>query len=321
MPESHGFSAWIDIGDGTKAPEFDAVLENDTVTCWIPCEVGKRFSIHWSNLSVPSMTGGRVLVDGHNCDGQILARKLRPTSTYMSGLNERLSVRPFIFNSMEITEDDTVPDPDPGLGTIVLEIWKVEKNDAGPSNWAGVAAPVSKKIVESSKKAVTLQIGFCDSIDRQPVKFVSCRWTERIVTFSFKYRPLDLLRANGIAPPLDKRKQKASPAECAMSDEDDSDADEARQLETRLNEIRAKQSLKNSRKRKFKVEDETGLIDLTRPRKRFKSENYGQGFHPGEFKVKAETKAELIDLTQPRKRIKRESRPLVSIQAEVIDLT
>ncbi|KAF7376575.1 hypothetical protein MSAN_00073900 [Mycena sanguinolenta] len=318
MPQSHGFSAWIAIDtEDTKLPEFGIELENDAVTCWIPCEVGKRFSVHWSNLNVPGMSGGRVLVDGHNCDGQILARKRRPTSTHMTGLNEPTTVRPFIFDSMEVTEENTVPDLDPDLGTIVLEIWKVEKNDAGPSNWTGVAAPAPKKILERSKKAVTQQIGFCDSIDRQSVKFVSCRWTERIVTFSFKYRPLDLLRANGIVPPLDKGKRKASPA---MSDEDDSDADEALQLETRLSEIRAKQALKNSRKRKFKVE-EVGLIDLTRPKKRFKFENDGQGSSLGEFKIKAEVKTELIDLTQPRKRIKRESGPLVSIQAEIIDLT
>ncbi|KAF8199955.1 hypothetical protein K438DRAFT_674169 [Mycena galopus ATCC 62051] len=237
MPQSHGFSAWIAIED-MKAPEFDVRLANNAVTCWIPSEVGKKFSIHWSNLSVSGTTGGRVLVDGNNCDGQILSQERRPTSTFMHGINETpMSVRPFVFRSLEVTEDDTLPDPDQGLGTIVLEIWKVEKNDsAGPSTWAGPAAPIPKKIQERSKKAVTQQIGFGESVDRKPVKFVSCRWTERIAIFSFKYRPLDLLRANGIAPPLrDKGKRKA---ECAIKDEGDSDAEEA-MLENRLSEIRA----------------------------------------------------------------------------------
>lgn len=51
----------------------------------------------------------------------------------------------------------------------------------------------------------------------------------------------DVLRARGIAPPAlrDKGKRKASASpECAMSDEDDSDAEEARILEVRLSEQR-----------------------------------------------------------------------------------
>ncbi|KAJ7354659.1 hypothetical protein DFH08DRAFT_691732 [Mycena albidolilacea] len=235
MPESHGFTAWVTIED-TKTPEFDVRRSDSTVTCWIPSEVGKKFSINWSNLSVPGITGGRVLVDGNNCDGQILARKQRPTSTFMNGINETTtSVRPFVFRSLDMTEDDADPDsiPDQDLGSIVLEIWKVEKNGAGPSTWANMPAPAPKKIQERSKKAVTQQIGFCDSVDRPPVKVIPCKWKERIATFSFKYRPLELLRANGIAPPLrDKGKRKASPVhECIISDNEDSDTEEARMLE------------------------------------------------------------------------------------------
>jgi hypothetical protein len=145
----------------------------------------QKFSVNWSNLSVPGMTGGRVLVNGNDCDGQILARKQRPTSTFMNGMNETTtSVRPFVFRSLDMAgshrfiylgrppsglthlhvllEDDADPDsiPDQGLGSIVLEIWKVEKNSAGPSMWANMPAPALKKIQERSKKAITQQIGF-----------------------------------------------------------------------------------------------------------------------------------------------------------------
>jgi hypothetical protein len=101
----------------------------------------------------------------------------------MSGINETTtSVRPFMFGSLNVTgshlficrttsrhltfpnslDDDAVPESNPGegLGTIDLEIWKVEKNDAGPSTWAAMAAPAPKKIHERAKKAVTQQIGF-----------------------------------------------------------------------------------------------------------------------------------------------------------------
>ncbi|KAJ6594442.1 hypothetical protein B0H19DRAFT_61919 [Mycena capillaripes] len=333
MPQSDGFSAWITV-EGAQAPEFDVRAANKTVTCWIPSEVGKKFSLHWSNLSVPGLTGGRVVVDGHNCDGQILAQTRRPTSTSMSGINETTtSLRHFMFGSLDITDDDAVPEsnPDESLGTIALEIWNVEKKDVEPSIWAGMMAPPPKKIHERSKKAVTQQIGFvnvlthsailtvqahrfCDSVARKPAKVVSCKWTDRIVTFLFKYRPFDLLRANGIAPPLrDKGKRKASPIpKCEMSDEDDSDAEEARMLETRLSEIRAKRAQKNPKKRKIKEEDEAELIDLTRPKKKIKIED---------SRVKAEEKAQLIDLTNRKKRIKTEDKRAAFVPGEVIDLT
>ncbi|KAJ7761019.1 hypothetical protein B0H16DRAFT_1415084 [Mycena metata] len=289
MPQKDGFSAWITI-EGVKAEEFDVQTaeSSKTATCWIPCEVGKKFSVHWSNLSVPGLTGGRVLVDGNNCDGQILAKKRRPTSTAMAGMNETAtSVRPFMFGALDVTDDDTVAGlshPDEGLGTISLEIWRVERDNAGPSRWRDLAAPAAKKIHERSKKAVTQQIGFSDSVNRPPVKVVSCRWTERLVTFSFKYRPLDLLRANGIAPPLRKGKRKASPTpDCVLSDEDELNSEEAR-LEAALREIRDKRALKNSKKRKIKEEDGVELVDLARPKKRIKLEDTTNRplFIPGE---------------------------------------
>ncbi|KAJ7121332.1 hypothetical protein C8R43DRAFT_1241522 [Mycena crocata] len=281
MPQSEGFSAWVAIDD-VKASEFEVQASQRTVTCWIPSELGEKFSVHWSNLSVPGLTGGRVLVDGNNCDGQILARARRPTSTSMDGFNETTtSVRPFVFGSMNVTDDDQLleSNPEGRFGTIDLEIWRVERNEAGPSTWSGIAAPPPKKIHEQrSKKAATQQITFSDPVARQPAKVVPCRWMERIVTFSFKYRPLDFLRASGIAPPLrDKGKRKASASpECTISDADDSDAEEARILETRLSEIRAKRAQKNPKKRKIKDEDEgedgSDIIDLTRPKKRIKIE-------------------------------------------------
>ncbi|KAJ7782349.1 hypothetical protein DFH07DRAFT_790351 [Mycena maculata] len=289
MPQSNGFSAWVSI-EGVKAEEFDVQTVDKTTTCWIPSEVGKRFSVHWSNLAVPGMTGGRVLVDGNNCDGQILARAQRPTSTSMAGINEITSVRPFVFSSLDVADDDAVLESDSHerLGMIELEIWKVKRNDADPSTWTGVPAPLPKSVHERSKKAVSQQISFCDPVPRQPVKVVSCRWTNRIVKFSFLYRPLDLLRANGIAPSLrDKGKRKAASPECGLSDDDDSDAEEARLLETRLSEIRAKRANKNPRKRKIKAEDESAFIDLTRPRKKIKLEDHPPVFRP----------AEIIDLT------------------------
>ncbi|KAJ7091960.1 hypothetical protein B0H15DRAFT_182093 [Mycena belliarum] len=322
MPAHAGFSAWLTI-DGVKTPEFSVRTAEQTVSCWIAAEVGKNFSVHWANVSVPGMTGGRVLVDGNNCDGQILAREKRPTSTSMAGFNETTtSVRPFVFAPLELTDDDAALEavPDERIGTIDVEIWKVRSDGFGASVWAGLPAPPPlKRTHERAKTAANQQIAFCDPVYRQPAEVAGCKWTQKIVTFSFKYRSLDLLRANGIAPPLrDKGKRKASP-ECLVSgdSEADSDAEEARLLETRLSEIRAKQAQKNLRKRRLKAEDEGTVIDLTpRPRKRIKLEDSDKKplFCP----------KDLIDLTQPAKSVKLEERtPFFSSMgdSEIIDLT
>ncbi|KAJ7282753.1 hypothetical protein C8J57DRAFT_50958 [Mycena rebaudengoi] len=286
MPDSQGFSAWISI-DGVRSSEFD-VQDSDssrTVSCWIPSEVGKKFSVHWSNLSVSGPTGGRVLVDGNNCHGQVLARPGRPTSTRMDGINQSpTSLLPFLFTALNLTDDDVVLEDnlDDRLGTIVLEIYKVEMSKAGPSKWSDLAPPPPKQLHErSSKKAATQQISFCPPVARQPAKVAACKWRERIVTFLFKYRPLDLLRANGIAPPPSNwGKRKASP-EC-KSDHDDSDAEEARILEDRLNEIKAKRAEKKIKKRKFKEEENVDPIDFAQPTKRTKREEKPV-FMPGEI--------------------------------------
>ncbi|KAK7005966.1 hypothetical protein R3P38DRAFT_2647671 [Favolaschia claudopus] len=253
----------------------------------------------------------------------------------MSGFNAGVgSVRGFVFSKVDVIDDDDDAtsldtDADPSLGTIELEIWKVEQVEAsansvaGPSTWTDTAAvPAAKKIHERSKKGITQQVGFADSVKREPVKVVSCQWTERIVTFSFKYRPLDLLRANGTVPPLplqDKGKQKAeSHLECSGmgasddDDEEDSDAGEARLLERRLSEIRAKRASKTPAKKrdslalKSEYEEDVGSPSL-RPQKRMKLEDLQQ-------------QTSFIDLTQPRKRIKKENRA-VPAKVEVIDLT
>ncbi|KAK7000728.1 hypothetical protein R3P38DRAFT_3055751 [Favolaschia claudopus] len=326
MPQSHGFSAWI-VVDDTPVNEFDVrVGADDTVSSWISSEVGKNFSIHWSNLSFPGPTGGRVLVDGHNCDGQILARKRRPTSTVMSGYNEGVdSVRGFVFSKVDVIDDDDAAfletDADPSLGTIELEIWKVELVEtsdgvAGPSIWTDtMAVPAAKKIHERSKKGITQQVGFADSVKREPVKVVSCQWTERVVTFSFKYRPLDLLRANGIAAPLPLAESHPEGSAMGASDEEDSDADEARLLERRLSAIRAKRASKTPAKKRdslalkseYEYEEDVGSPSL-RPQKRMKLEDLQQqtsvlGPSNTLTPIKTETRPAFIDLTQPRKRM------------------
>jgi len=115
-----------------------------------------------------------------------------------------------------------------------------------------------------------------------------------IVKFCFKYRPIDVLRANGIAPPPPQLKRKASaePPPRAQTPDDSealADLEEARILREKLRALEAKLS---KREKKPRIKEEPGaVVDLTQGSSRSKSK-----------RVKLEEKrpfipGEVIDLT------------------------
>jgi len=88
-----------------------------------------------------------------------------------------------------------------------------------------------------------------------------------VVTFIFKYRPLEILRATDIVQSQVKRKRAAveSPEPAIKDEATDSDAEETKVLEEKLNAIREKKANKVKR---IKTESKTPfisgeIIDLT----------------------------------------------------------
>ncbi|KAF8199821.1 hypothetical protein K438DRAFT_1966185 [Mycena galopus ATCC 62051] len=87
------------------------------------------------------------------------------------------------------------------------------------------------------------------------------------------HRPADILRANGIMPPLPQLKRKASaePTRQPSPHYDQADAEEERMLRERLNALEAKR-LKTEKKPRVKnephVKDEPAIVDLTQGRKK-----------------------------------------------------
>ncbi|KAJ7267641.1 hypothetical protein B0H12DRAFT_1098155 [Mycena haematopus] len=215
MLQAKDFKAWIAI-EGVEAPEYNVeIAENQLeVSCWIASEVGKQFAVHWTNLSVPGLTGGGVQVDGHKCGFEAIASEARPLSLFMDGIAETNNrTRPFLFAPLELTDDDAYLESalHPQLGLIKLEIWRVDVGmGIAPS---AIALPSAQKVHERSKKGMTQQVRFDDAIQHAQVQSAQIRRVGHgpLVTFSFKYRSLDLLRANGIAPqPERAQKRKAS---------------------------------------------------------------------------------------------------------------
>ncbi|KAF7376574.1 hypothetical protein MSAN_00073800 [Mycena sanguinolenta] len=99
----------------------------------------------------------------------------------------------------------------PQLGLIKLEIWRVDVG--GGFAPPAIAVPSAQKVHERSKKGMNQQVQFGDAIQHGQVQSAQIRRVGQgpLVTFSFKYRSLDLLRANGIAPQAERtQKRKAS---------------------------------------------------------------------------------------------------------------
>ncbi|KAJ7467182.1 hypothetical protein FB451DRAFT_1260389 [Mycena latifolia] len=263
MLQSTDFSAWIAI-DGVEVPEYNIEISanQQEYSCWIPSEVGKKFTVHWTNKSAPGLTGGGVQVDGHKCGFEAVASETRPISAFMDGIADTsTTTRPFVFAPLDLTDDDTYLESasHPNLGLIKLEIWRVDVVGGGIAS-AAIAVPVAHKVHERSKKGMNQQITFGAAVEHAQVQSAQIRRIGHapLMTFSFKYRSLDLLRANGIAPPPqrpEKRKASGSPEPARTDAEADADAEEAKKLKERLENLQAKRAKKNPVKTEPTTED------------------------------------------------------------------
>ncbi|KAJ7141254.1 hypothetical protein C8R44DRAFT_763071 [Mycena epipterygia] len=218
------FSAWITI-DGIETPEYSVETSEDqnTVTCWIASELGKKFSIHWENSSYRTHTAGEVKMDGNKCQAKLIYGHLVPRTVFKEGVTDGQTIKPFTFSSLALTDDDSFlgGSSHEDLGVIELCIYPVDL-----LNTPHVPGPTTDlsalKLHERSKKAVTQQITLAQSRKLPvPTNFVTTRRAgPDLVKFFFKYRPIDVLRANGIAPQL-KRKAPDPEAERALTPDDD----------------------------------------------------------------------------------------------------
>ncbi|KAJ7733604.1 hypothetical protein B0H14DRAFT_2996343 [Mycena olivaceomarginata] len=271
MLQFREFFAWVSI-DGVEAPEYEVEISEDqkSVTCWIASELGKEFAVYWRNTSYNCDTSGLVYMDGNLCGGKIIYARDLPFTVFKDGVRlDAISVKPFMFSSLEITDDDAILSgpSHQQLGLVELKIQPVKVIESKTTSYS---PPSLSHIVvhERSKKAVTQQITLGEPAVTMPRAFINTETTgPELVKFSFKYRPLDILRANGIAPlpPQLKRKASAEPPRAQTPDDDDADAEEEKMLRERLNALEAKRLKKETKPR---VKKEADTVDLTQDRKK-----------------------------------------------------
>ncbi|KAJ7873787.1 hypothetical protein B0H14DRAFT_2718835 [Mycena olivaceomarginata] len=258
MLQFREFFAWVSI-DGVEAPEY---------------ELGKEFAVYWRNTSYNCDTSGLVYMDGNLCGGKIIYARDLPFTVFKDGVRlDAISIKPFMFSSLEITDDDAILSgpSHQQLGLVELKIQPVKVIESETTSYS---PPSLSHIVvhERSKKAVTQQITLGEPAVTMPRAFISTETTGPELVY--------ILRANGIAPlpPQLKRKASAEPPRAQTPDDDDADAEEEKMLRERLNALEAKR-LKETKPR---VKKEADTVDLTQDRKKVKLERK-QTFVQGEI--------------------------------------
>ncbi|THU89705.1 hypothetical protein K435DRAFT_865044 [Dendrothele bispora CBS 962.96] len=253
------FSTWIEVDD-LPLQEYDIKIKDSEVTCWIPSEVGKNFRVRWT-----IQTDFCVAIDVY-LDGQLSVSKLRKawpgkTEGGTDGIyTSPTSQKPFLFSRLDLTDDDAYLDTSHtqiGEIKVVFDEAVVVSHDTGftPSDFKELG-----KVHERSKKVVGHQIGLGKEKQIPYEQFSSFRTLRTLATMIFRYRPIAILRANGLAPPAEPQIGEKRPAasdevlDLTLSDDekDKDDEEEIEALETRLAALRNK-------RRRIKVENEPGV--------------------------------------------------------------
>ncbi|THU76202.1 hypothetical protein K435DRAFT_974512 [Dendrothele bispora CBS 962.96] len=271
------FSAWITV-DGVPLQEYDIRMKDSEIACWIPSEAGKEFKVKLRaerNICVPSY----VYLDGKYAGGRIFRAGRVVSEADVSGTyTSPTSQKPFMFSRLDLTDDDAYLDTNHAqIGEIKVVFHEgvvvAENLGFAPSSFKEPG-----KVHERSKKAIGHQVGL--GTEKQvPHETISrCRCLRTLATMIFRYRPIDVLRANGLAPPAPKppaepqvgEKRPAPPQDVldlTLSD-DETDGDneeEVAALEARLAAIRNK-------RRKVKsepgVKTEPGSAPIKKEKKR-----------------------------------------------------
>ncbi|KAF8072186.1 hypothetical protein FPV67DRAFT_925272 [Lyophyllum atratum] len=238
-----GFEAYVTV-DGVNLPEYDATTNegSKTMSCWIPSEAGKPFAVNWRSEELrPFATCGWVHIDGISVGGRF-GKEDGGLSSQNDMQTSSTTTRPLLFASIELTDDDEylAPEKTKDLGDIILRIRHVELQQRKAAT--GRILPVIEKVHERSKKAMTHQVRFGEEVlHRKPYESIANKTISELATFIFRYRSIDVLRADGIAPSepaSQKGKRKVDETDNA-SDKDTEDGPEGDEEENQQAELKA----------------------------------------------------------------------------------
>ncbi|THU78511.1 hypothetical protein K435DRAFT_786228 [Dendrothele bispora CBS 962.96] len=259
------FSAWITV-DNLPLQEYDPKIKGSEIACWIPSEAGKNFTVKWM-IKEHICVITDVYLDGKGTGGRILRAGFGGTDhedsksgIYTSPTSQKL----FLFSRLDLTDDDAYLDTNhTQIGEIKVVFHEgVVDSDA---TFGPCVFQEPEKVHEQSKKAISHQVGLGTEEQTPRQKFSCCRRLRPLATMIFRYRPIDILQANGLAPPAPEspaepqvgEKRPAPPEDAldptvSVDKEDEDDKKEIEALEARLAVLRNK-------RRRMEVKSEPGV--------------------------------------------------------------
>lgn len=203
-----GHKFWIEI-DGKRAKQYQVEQRDSVVSCYIASEVNKEFAI-----VTQRDPGDFIAISYYLHDDCINSWLFKPESRRvthaLSHVRTQYGNQKFAFSSINFAEEDQVGLSSQAipknLGTIKIELYHI-KNINGPGQPAVYKLGAVSTMSEKSKS-----IGFHTVSLRPPEIATNLCSTTNVTyvdplkpwfTIKFFYRPLDVLRAQGIASGLE----------------------------------------------------------------------------------------------------------------------
>ncbi|KAI0263348.1 hypothetical protein BC834DRAFT_886848 [Gloeopeniophorella convolvens] len=198
------FAAWI-TSDGCHLPVYEPVIDksNSRVTCWLACEEGKNFTVHWRDGGSQIDTAAYITLDGYKVPGRYIYGKGEASR---SGLRiGRDTERPFVFARHEDEALGILTDPQVDmkqLGTIVLRIRRISVTEIGKRN----PTPQIPSSMQANNQAFDVTIGFGSPVPTSnQVPTISFESYDKehpgsYVTFIFRYRTREFLELHNLIP-------------------------------------------------------------------------------------------------------------------------
>ncbi|KAH8113108.1 hypothetical protein DFH11DRAFT_362259 [Phellopilus nigrolimitatus] len=225
MPRWENFDAWV-TSDGERFEEYDIKVVGNVVTCYVASEVDKIFQVQWRNYEEPWFISNavRVAVDGAQLDSTACRHELGVRWSESKGhWMNATSYRPYKFSAVTFTDDETVAtSSSKDLGVITVTISRVILSAArGFFISEKLPENLGMPLNERAKKMGSHKVNLDDVAKEGEVSRGTATATlypgiiDPFVTFHFKYRSKDILRALEIIPVIrtegNKRPRSTSP--------------------------------------------------------------------------------------------------------------
>ncbi|KAF5326687.1 hypothetical protein D9619_003965 [Psilocybe cf. subviscida] len=212
--EAKGITAWIQVNEERLecySPSGSEVGNAPLLNCWIASQAGQTFSVtlSTSRKTLPNDYVAVLKIDGHSLSDRIISRADKKDITCWNGAREGSLRRPFIFASTNVTDDDTLLDnvanpQNSRVGEIKIQIYRITGlHKVVLPNVKQYTLPPVQTVHETSVKAtrplhqISLGEG-APEINGSIIRYSYHGRHECLITFIFKYRPMETLIETGI---------------------------------------------------------------------------------------------------------------------------